>query len=80
MKLKPSTKTMDEPDKLWSDQSSGSNYPYTLTNDLIGIFNVQGIDKTTLQLCFKLIDQGIDPQSLATAILKIQDETRSVIP
>lgn len=48
-----------------------------LLAELARILNVTEIDDSTLQLCVKLMDQGVDPQRLATAIKNIKKETRS---
>ena len=62
---------------LGGDNTRGnSNRLYIELADLL---NIKEIDDTTLQVCIKLIDQGIDPQQLATYILKINNETRSVL-
>ena len=51
----------------------------SLIIELANLLSIKEIDDTTLQVCIKLIDQGIDPQQLATYILKINNETRSVL-
>lgn len=55
----------------------------TDTNKLLAeiarILNVTEIDDSTLQLCVKLMDQGVDPQKLATAIKNIKKETSSAV-
>lgn len=61
---------------------SGNNFrenSNTLLVELADLLNIKEIDDTTLQVCIKLIDQGIDPQQLANYILKINNETRSVL-
>jgi len=50
----------------------------TLLAELARILNVTDIDASTLQLCTKLIDQGVDPKKLASAIKNIKNETQSV--
>lgn len=34
------------------------------------------IDSTTLNLCIRLIDEGVDPQELARCIVQIKRETQ----
>lgn len=43
--------------------------------ELAKTLNVSEIDDTTLQLCVKLIDQGVDPKQLAEHIIRIKRET-----
>lgn len=61
----------------------GSGNSQTNSNRLLvevaDLLNIKEIDDSTLQVCIKLIDQGIDPQQLASYILKINNETRSVL-
>lgn len=54
-----------------------ANDTNTLLAEIARILNVTDIDDSTLQLCVKLMDQGVDPQKLATAIKNIKKETRS---
>lgn len=62
---------------LGGDNTRGNSS--SLLVELADLLNIKEIDDTTLQVCIKLIDQGIDPQQLATYIMKINDETRSVL-
>lgn len=51
----------------------------SLIAELAKILGISEIDEPTLQLCVKLLDQGIDPGKLAESIKKINTETRSVM-
>lgn len=53
--------------------------PNELIAELAKLLDIKEIDEPTLQLCIKLIDEGVDPQALAESILKINKETRSVL-
>lgn len=44
--------------------------------ELAALLNVTEIENSTLQLCAKLLDQGIDPTRLARAIKSIQAQTK----
>lgn len=55
-----------------------SNNANTLITDLARLLNIGEIDDSTLQLCIKLLDEGVDPQVLALSIQKIKSETRSI--
>lgn len=44
--------------------------------ELAALLNVASIDSTTLQLCAKLLDQGVDPTRLAQAIKSIRAQTQ----
>lgn len=46
----------------------------TLVLDLARLLHVDDINEATLQLCFRLIDQGVDPKKLAESIGKIKKE------
>lgn len=45
--------------------------------DLARLLNVN-IEESTLQLCIKLIDEGVDPKALSSSIVRILKETDSV--
>lgn len=47
--------------------------------ELAKMLDVKEIDESTLQLCIKLLDQGVDPKVLATSITKIRNETESIM-
>lgn len=49
-----------------------------LVAELARLLNISEIDDSTLQLCVKLMDQGVDPKKLATAIKNIKKETQAV--
>lgn len=55
-------------------ESTDSN---ALVAELARILNVTEIDASTLQLCTKLMDQGVDPRKLASAIKSIKRETEA---
>lgn len=57
---------------------SQGNSPNSLMIDLAKLLNVN-IDETTLQLCIKLLDQGVDPLQLADSINKVNNETSLVL-
>lgn len=44
--------------------------------ELSAVFGVKDIDNTTLQVCAKLLDLGVDPKKLAQAIRSIQDQAK----
>lgn len=46
-----------------------------LVLEMARILGVNEIDESTLQLCIKLLDQGVDPKQLASQIIKIKSET-----
>lgn len=48
--------------------------PNDILNDIAKIVNVRGIDASTLTLCYKLLDEGVDPRKLAEKIKDIQKE------
>ncbi|KAG2735837.1 hypothetical protein G9P44_002051 [Scheffersomyces stipitis] len=47
--------------------------------NLAKILNINEIDESSLQLCIKMIDHGVDPKQLAQKILEINSETKSVL-
>lgn len=47
--------------------------------EMASILGVTEIDESTLQLCIKLLDQGVDPKVLASQILKIKSETDMIM-
>lgn len=48
--------------------------PNDILNDLSKLLKVHGIDESTLMLCYKLLDEGVDPRKLAEKIKDIQKE------
>lgn len=48
-----------------------------LVTELAKLLQIAEIDDSTLQLCVKLLDQGVDPEALAHHIVSINKETRS---
>lgn len=46
----------------------------TYFTELSAVFGVKDIDNTTLQVCAKLLDLGVDPKKLAQAVRSIQDQ------
>ncbi|WEJ96411.1 hypothetical protein PSN45_003950 [Yamadazyma tenuis] len=51
----------------------------SMVTELVRLLNVDEVDDVTLQLCIKLLDQGVDPKQLARDILSIKNETTSAI-
>lgn len=66
-------------DNMVDSTHTNQDNPNDLIVELAALLNITEIDNATLQVCIKLIDQGIDPQQLANYILKINNETRSAI-
>lgn len=70
-----------------SEQPSGTPEEFgVLSNDssqqlfsIAKLLDVDVIDKSSLRLCMKLLDEGIDPQRLAHSVKKIKHETSQVI-
>ncbi|KAL6450197.1 hypothetical protein SBY92_002130 [Candida maltosa Xu316] len=50
-----------------------------MVRELARLMNCVELDDTVLQLCMKLLDQGVNPQQLAKQILAIKKETNSVL-
>ncbi|ODV77804.1 uncharacterized protein CANTADRAFT_35971, partial [Suhomyces tanzawaensis NRRL Y-17324] len=50
-----------------------------LVTELARILNVTEIDESTLQLCIKLLDLGIDPETLALKIKSVNQETQTAL-
>lgn len=46
-----------------------------LVLELAKLLQVNTIDESTLQLCIKLLDEGVNPEKLAKHILTIKKET-----
>lgn len=44
--------------------------------EIAELLQVNSLDSTSLQLCAKLLDQGVDPVRLAQAIKKIQAQAK----
>lgn len=70
---------MNGPNSDTMNVNQNNSNPNPLIIELAQLLNITEIDDATLQVCIKLIDQGIDPQQLAVYILKINNETRSVL-
>lgn len=70
---------MNGPNSDTMNVNQNNSNPNSLIIELAQLLNITEIDDATLQVCIKLIDQGIDPQQLAAYILKINNETRSVL-
>ncbi|CCG21875.1 hypothetical protein CORT_0B01560 [Candida orthopsilosis Co 90-125] len=51
-----------------------STTPNEILNDISKLLKVRGIDESTLSLCYKLLDEGVDPRKLAEKIKDIQKE------
>lgn len=47
--------------------------------EIARLLRIDEIDDTTLQLCVKLLDLGVDPELLAHQIVSINKETKSVL-
>lgn len=50
-----------------------------LVAQLALILKITEINESTLLLCVKLLDEGVDPEALATAIARINDELRTAL-
>lgn len=70
---------MNGPNSDTMNVNQNNSNPNSLIIELAQLLNITEIDDATLQVCIKLIDQGIDPEQLAAYILKINNETRSVL-
>ena len=55
----------------WSFQMTTGHDPSNSSPDLIGLL-FPGLDKETLSICVNLIENGINPNTLAHGILDIQ--------
>mgnify|MGYP001027149947 CR=1 FL=1 len=42
--------------------------------ELSKLLNIDQLDEATLQLCIKLLDEGVDPEMLATKIIQLKKE------
>ncbi|KAI5965824.1 uncharacterized protein KGF55_001187 [Candida pseudojiufengensis] len=56
-------------------KSKNNNSSNEILNNLARLLGIEGIDDTTLALCYKLLDEGVDPKILAEKIKDIQKET-----
>jgi mitotic-spindle organizing protein 1 len=68
--------------KLGPDTIFGNRLPFTfllkVVEEIAALLKI-GLDKETLSICVRLIENGINPSTLAHFILEIQKEaTRSV--
>lgn len=65
------------------DGRTGSFPVNETSNDLVvelaGLLGVRSIDPNTLKLCIKLLDEGVNPEMLATSITRIKKEASLVI-
>lgn len=52
--------------------------PTSHISELARLLNVN-IDDSTLHLCIKLIDEGVDPKVLSSSLVRILKETNSVM-
>lgn len=59
--------------------SLNSGNANVLALELARMLDIKDIDDSTLQLCMKLLDQGVDPKLLADSISKIRNETASIM-
>ena len=53
--------------------------PNVMISELARLMNCIELDDTVLQLCVKLLDEGVDPNQLANQIIAIKKETNSVL-
>lgn len=51
-----------------------------LVAELAKLLHIDEIDENALRICIKLIDQGVDPQSLAESIRRIKHESTVKTP
>lgn len=53
--------------------------PNVMISELARLMNCIELDDTVLQLCVKLLDEGVDPNQLANQIIAIKKEINSVL-
>lgn len=61
---------------MTSPSSSAGSNSNGLVVELARLLKIREVDETTLQLCIKLLDQGVDPEVLAKHIVSLNSETK----